>query len=122
MLLTAVKTGVDYTCGGLGNFVFDGQLPLIISTIITIIEFGVPIILIIYGMLDLGRAVMAQKEDEIKRDNKHSLKDYFFFAIVFFVIFIVKIVIGLVAPSNDTSIVNCINCFTQGTTDTCSAK
>ena len=39
----------------------------IISYIVTGIKIGVPIILVIFGMIDLGKAVMQSKEDDIKK-------------------------------------------------------
>ena len=39
-----------YTCGG-GNFEFEGLFPQVISTIVTIIKIGVPILLIILESL-----------------------------------------------------------------------
>ena len=38
--------------------------------VIPIIQIGIPILLIIFGMLDLGKAVVAGKEDEIKKTLK----------------------------------------------------
>ena len=39
---------------------------LIRNGLIPIIQIGIPIILIVLGMFDLGKAVVASKEDEIK--------------------------------------------------------
>ena len=39
----------------------------IIGFVVKAIWIGVPILLIIYGMLDLGKAVIASKEDEVKK-------------------------------------------------------
>ena len=44
---------------------------LIKHGIIPLIQIGIPIILIILGMLDLGKAVVASKEDEIKNAQKN---------------------------------------------------
>lgn len=108
-----VSPGTEYTCGGMENFVFDGQIPNITSTIVTLIMVIVPVILIILGMMDLGKAVMAQKEDEIKKGQQIFIKRLLAAAIVFFVIFVVKTAVGLIAPDNK-NIVDCIDCFTNG--------
>ena len=42
----------------------------IISTIILAIQIAIPVLLIIFGMLDLGKAVVASKEDEIKKGQQ----------------------------------------------------
>lgn len=109
-----LKAGQNYTCGD-GTFVFDGILPNIVSMVILIIQIAVPILLIIFGMLDLGKAVMSQKDDEIKKGQQTFIKRLLAAAIVFFIIAIVKLVIGIIAGagSKDTSI-DCIDCFTSG--------
>ena len=104
----------NFTCGNIQNFVFDGQIPRITSTIVTILMIGVPLLLIIFGMLDLGKAVMAQKEDEIKKGQQTFMKRLMAAAIVFFVVFIVKMVVGLIAPdegATSQNITGCIDCF-----------
>lgn len=102
---------LDYvTCGPITNM--DPMIPQITSAIITLIKIGVPILLIFFGMLDLGKAVMAQKEDEIKKGQQTFIKRLIAAAIVFFVVFIVQIIVGLLASPNDkTDITNCIDCL-----------
>ena len=46
-------------CGG-GILTMDIMIPNIVSLIVTLIKIGVPVLLIIFGMLYLGKAVMAQ--------------------------------------------------------------
>ncbi len=105
----------EYTCGG---FKFGGLLPYIVSTVVTLIQIGIPIILIIYGMLDLGKAVMAQKEDEIKKGQQTFIKRIIAAVIVFFVIVIVKLVVSIVAPEDgNDDISSCIDCFVNGECD-----
>lgn len=78
------------------------QLAHIIALAVKIIQIVVPILLIIWGMLDLGKAVMAQKEDEIKKGQQTFVKRLIAAAIVFFIVTIVKLVIGIVAGDGDT--------------------
>ena len=42
----------------------------IVNIIVKIIMIGVPIVLIVYGMFDLGKAVVASKEEEVKKATK----------------------------------------------------
>ena len=72
-LATKVQTAFEYTCGGTG-LIFSGTFPYIISSIVTVIKIAVPILLIIFGMLDLGKAVVAAKEDEIKKGQQQAQK------------------------------------------------
>ena len=85
------------------------QIAHIIAIAVTFIQIGVPILLIIWGMLDLGKAVMAQKEDEIKKGQQTFIKRLIAAAIVFFVVVIVKLVVGLVAGDGSSGITACID-------------
>lgn len=99
----------DYVCTESFTPGFPTQLASIIATIVSLIQIVVPILLIIWGMLDLGKAVMAQKEDEIKKGQQTFIKRIIAAAIVFFVVVIVKLVVGLVAGADGTGIANCID-------------
>lgn len=119
MFLAKVLMNSEYTCGGT-NLIFSGTFPYIVSTIITIIKIAVPILLIIFGMLDLGKAVVAAKEDEIKKGQQTFIKRAIAAVIVFFVIQIVQIVVRFVS-GNDQNIAGCFNCFINGSSgiDSC---
>jgi len=95
------------TCGGFANPI-PFKLVYVIHLIIQLIQFGVPLLLIIFGMLDLGKAVIASKEDEIKKGQQLFIKRLIAAVIVFFVVAIVKLVVGLAADDSD-NIVGCIN-------------
>jgi len=91
------------------------KIAQLVSTFINIIKIAVPILIIIYGSLDFAKAVMAQKEDEIKKGQQMFIKRLISGVMVFLVIFIVQIVIGLVAPHNEnTSMWDCVDCFING--------
>ena len=99
-------------CGD-GILTMDIMIPNIVSLIVTLIKIGVPVLLIIFGMLDLGKAVMAQKEDEIKKSQQTFLKRLLSAALVFFVVMIVQVIFNLVA-SKETNVWNCISCLING--------
>lgn len=101
---------LDVTCGG-GTLVMDEMIPSLVSTAIDLIKIVVPILLVVFGMLDLGKAVMAQKEDEIKKGWQTFVKRMAAAVIVFLVVFIVQIVFNLVAGDNKESTWNCVKCF-----------
>ena len=102
---------VNVTCGGL---VFNKMLPDIVTTIINIIKFGVPVILIVFGMLDLGKAVIAQKDDEIKKGQATFMKRFVAAIMVFLVIAIVQTVFGLFIKEENA--MSCVGCFTNAST------
>lgn len=114
MDLIQVLDGV-YT--GCYDFNIPGKLIDIVSKIILVLKFGVPILLIIFGMLDLGKAVIASKEDEIKKGQQMFIKRLIAAVIVFFVITVVQLVVNL-ATDNDTgenkNIWDCVDVFIKG--------
>ena len=106
---------LSVTCGNIENLRMNEMVPQITSTIYNAIRIGVPLLLIFFGMLDLGKAVMAQKEDEIKKGQQTFFKRLIAAIIVFLVFFVVEIVVGLVAPKDDNAnIMNCVECFIKG--------
>lgn len=115
-MLLKVVMGTEYTCGGLSNFVFDGTFPYITSTLILIVQIVVPLLLVVFGMLDLGKAVVAAKEDEIKKGQQTFIKRLITGAIVFFVILIVQTLVRFLS-NGSTPVMECFNCFVHGTED-----
>lgn len=102
-------------CPGVSNIPY--KLINIVSTIITVIKFGVPILLIIFGMLDLGKAVIASKEDEIKKGQQLFIKRVIAAILVFFVITIVQLMVSLVKSNDDVDIWKCVDIFIKGCPD-----
>lgn len=103
--------------GGGGCSAFSGldpQIPTITSRAVSLIQVAVPVILIVFGMIDFLKAVMSQKEDEIKKAQGIFVKRLLAGALVFFVIFIVKFVVGFVAVDNSQGIMGCIDWFISG--------
>jgi len=98
LMLTTNNAAFESICGS------DGEaLISVISSVITIIQIAVPILLIIFGSIDLMKAVMAGKEDEIKKSQNTFVKRAIAAIIVFFVPMIVNLLIGLV-PIDDVEI------------------
>ena len=79
-------------------------IKLIKHGIIPLIQIGIPIILILLGMLDLGKAVMASKEDEIKAAQKLLVKRLVYAVAIFFVVLIVQVVFGLLDTTENSEI------------------
>ena len=69
---------------------------LIRDGLIPIIQIGVPIILIVLGIFDLGKAVVASKEDEIKAAQKLLVKRVIYAVAVFLVAVAVPVAVAVV--------------------------
>jgi surface polysaccharide O-acyltransferase-like enzyme len=89
------------------------ELINVVNSIVKLIQIGIPLLLIIFGMLDLGKAVMAQKEDEIKKGQQTFIKRLIAAAIVFFVVAIVQLVLNITAPTSKDTILECVNAFVK---------
>lgn len=96
-----------------GNLQMPALVPTIFSTVITIIQMLVPVILIVMGSIDLAKAVMAGKEDDIKKNQSTFFTRLVIGVVVFLIVAIVKLFIGIVAPDNtdNESMWNCVDCL-----------
>ena len=102
---------VNNVCGAIDNNLAD-----LIHTIIIIIKFAIPILLIIFGMLDFAKGVIAKKEDEIKSGQNMFIKRLISAALVFFVVTIVQLVINLAddETNEDNNTWKCANRIMNG--------
>ena len=83
-------------CGGL--------LPLVkfIYKLLTIFRIIIPFGLIVFGTIDLGKAVIASDEKEVKAAQKRLISRFIYAALVFFVPIIVGAIMDVVADSKTT--------------------
>ena len=110
-MLIAIDNKALYSCGNL-SLSFSGTLPNAVTLIIKVIQILVPVLLIIFGLIDLAKAVMAQKEDEIKKGQQTLIKRLIAGVIVFFVIALVKLLMSAVSGNSD--VWNCACQFIGG--------
>lgn len=87
-----------------------------IHNIIVIIKIAVPIILVIFGMIDLGKGVVANKEDEIKKGQGVFIKRLIAGVIVFFMVTIAQLVTNIVDKENNGQFWECANTIMNGET------
>ena len=99
------------SCGGIDGI--PAMLPSLVSLAYNIIKIFVPIALILYGMIDLGKAVMQQKEDDIKKGQKTFITRAIAAVIVFLIFSIVQLVFGLLgsAGGETENPMDCVTCF-----------
>lgn len=69
----------------------------VIGFIVKAIWIGIPILLIVLGMIDLGKAVIASKEDEVKKATKAFGKRFLYAVCVFLVVWLVQFVLSTVS-------------------------
>lgn len=71
----------------------------IVHLIVVMIQVVVPILLIIWGMIDFAKAVIGGDEDKIKAGQKTFIKRLIAAVVVFLVITITQLLINLVASA-----------------------
>ena len=81
-------------CGGLLEIV------VLIRKVVEVLKIIIPIGLILFGLIDLGKAVIAGKEDEMKKAQGTLIKRVIYAVIVFLVVQIVIFATGLVGQES----------------------
>ncbi len=76
----------------------------LVKSILGIIQFGIPIVLVLLGTIDLGKAVMSSDDKEVKAAQGRLIKRCIYAVLVFFVVFLVNLIMGLVSGSVDDSV------------------
>ena len=99
----------------------DSKIANAVHTIILVIQVVVPVLLVVFGSIDFVKAMISQKDEEIKKGQQTFIKRLIAGALVFFVIAIVKLIISFAAGDKNKSIINCANCFLNGAND-CKVK
>ena len=84
-------------CGGLRPIVS------VIKGLFDIIKILIPIALLIYGALDLAKAVIASDDKEIKGATSKFIKRAVAAVAIFFAVTLVNVVMGIVGKGEDSS-------------------
>ena len=89
-----ILVGAD-VCGGL--------LPLVrvIYALIKVLMILIPIALIIFGIIDLGKAVISSDDKEVKSATSRLVKRFIYAALIFFVPVLVAAVMNIVTVGAD---------------------
>lgn len=95
-----------------GKVEFASSIADVFYYVLLIVQIAVPITLVLFGMMDLVKAMVSGKDDDIKKSQGVLFKRIVTGALVFLIIFVVKFSMQFV--SADQSVVNCIKCFTNG--------
>ena len=86
-------------------------LPGLIRAIINIIKIGVPILMILMGSIDFGKAIIGDEKELSKAVKKFTARCLGGVG-VYFVVFLVQFLLKLVGTLND-GMIECIACFTS---------
>lgn len=87
---------VNDSCGGLEPIV-----RIIKLGVMPIVQIGIPILLIVFGVIDLGKAVISSDEKEVKAAQSRLIKRCIYAVAVFFITTLVSLIMNLVAIGAD---------------------
>lgn len=105
------------TCGGM---TMDALIPNLTSSFVTIIKIFIPVVLIFFGMLDLGKAVMGSDEKAMNESKSRLIKRFIYAVLVFLIVSLVQVVFNFVASADEESetgvsgAMSCVSCFVNG--------
>ena len=74
----------------------------LLGTILIIFKIMIPILLIVFGTLDLGKAVIATDSKQIKESVNHFIKRCLVSVVIFFLPTIIGAIFGLVENFKET--------------------
>lgn len=104
-------------CNGLGAGI-DEALPHLTSTLVNLVKIFIPILLIVFGMIDMGKAVISNDEKEMKSAQGTLIKRLIYAVVIFFIVAIVQFLVGVLSGTGTQTGENagseypsCINCF-----------
>ena len=86
------------------------KIPQLTSYIITVMQVAATVILVILGTVDLFKGITSSKEEEMKKGQQTFVKRLITAALVFFVVLIVKLLVGAISNSTG-NIITCVDCF-----------
>lgn len=81
-----------------------------IGNIINILQIAIPVIIVLLGTIDLGKAVMAGDDKKIKEAQKMLIMRLIYGVAIFFIVVIVQIIFGLVADQGASTSSTCFAC------------
>lgn len=91
-----------YTCG------IPTEITNTIGAVYNILLIAVPIIVVLFGIIDFIKAAMSGKEEEIKKNTSTFVKRVIIGLLVFFVLAVVKLVINVIQTNNTNGVTDCL--------------
>lgn len=91
-----------------------------VGWILLVFKIVIPLLLIIFGMVDLGKAVVGSKDEEIKKATGTLVKRAIAAIAIFFVPTLIGIIFRIVPGNTDADWGKCADCITNpGNADKC---
>ncbi len=86
---------------------------VVVGKILGVFKIVIPLLIIIFGCIDLGKAVVASKDDEIKKAMKQLAMRAIAGIAIWFVPTLVGLVFSLVDATSDADYEQCATCVSK---------
>ena len=90
-ILDTADVNPDSACKG-----FDFVIRIIKNGVFPVIQIGIPIVLIVLGTLDLGKAVISSDDKAVKEAQSKLIKRCIYAIILFFIVTLLNLVFSMV--------------------------
>lgn len=94
-----------------------------VGRVLVIFKIVIPLLLIIFGMIDLGKAVIGSKEDDIKKATSSLIRRAIAAVVIFFVPYIVGGIFSLIGVFQSDKVAEgydiCRSCLVSPNSDSC---
>lgn len=95
---------LDGACGSIPP-----EITNTIGQIYNILLIAIPVMIVLFALIDLAKGVIGSKEDEIKKSTGALVKRLITGLIAFFILALVKFGISLLQTDNTSGVVECLN-------------
>ena len=94
-----------------------------VGYLVLIFKIAIPVIIIVMGMMDFGKAVISEKDEDIKKQaiklGRRALAGIVIFFIPTFIKWLFSASAGLVKDAENSAGAVCVNCVTDVTSESC---
>lgn len=97
----------------------------IVGYVLLVFKIAIPVLLIVFGMIDLGKAVIASKDDEIKKATGTLVKRAVAAVVIFLLPTIIGFLMGLVTDFTNNAKKDfdvCKNCIVSPNGEVCKIR
>ena len=97
----------------------------LVGWVLLVFKIVIPLLLIIFGMIDLGKAVIASKEDEIKKATGSLVRRAIAAVVIFLLPTIITFIMGIISDFSETAKEDfdvCRTCISNPNDNSCPAS
>lgn len=97
----------------------------IVGYVLLVFKIAIPVLLILFGIIDLGKAVIASKEDEIKKATGSLVRRAIAAVVIFLLPTIITFIMGIISDFSETAKEDfdvCRTCISNPNDNSCPAS